>query len=267
MRALAMLLLVMASAVSPQAKAQSQGIFNAGAHHGRLKALARRCSDLQLNTPKRNLLETFRKIDPSSFAAGVAQGSAEVDKILEAQSEPDAACALAILLYGPSGLNVTGMARINPIIEKKREQDRKRADQAVRNRRDVAAPNDAADGDLIITGDPKDRMGGRHALRIETDTLDGRTMQVGCVPCFNMYTNIAIIDGVPFAANGLTMTRRGRFRVVVDGVARPVRGNDEIADMPPSLISRIQTVPGCAGPTDIISRGYDALTRGICLAD
>lgn len=141
---------------------------------------------------------------------------------------------------------------------------------AADHRRDKNAPPGVPDGSFVIDRDPRgtDRLAGVHAFRSESAFLFGRSVEVGCVPCFSAVTNVAVIDGVPYAVNGLTRPKLERYWLVRGGRMLPVRDVEALnRSEPPGLIERVQSVPGCASPAvaEMAQRLLAMSVSGHCL--
>ena len=103
-------------------------------------------------------------------------------------------------------------------------------------------------------GPRDDGMMGTHALRTKTITLpDGRTVIVGCVPCLNALTYIAIVNGRAYAANGLARDWVARYSIRSGGITMKVRDENQgpredlIIDTSP-VVDAIDAIKGCNLP-------------------
>ncbi len=92
-------------------------------------------------------------------------------------------------------------------------------------------------------------------------------MDVGCVPCFNIFLSFALTNGHLYAMNWQTESRRDRYIAVVNGQVVPIeaynglRGRDWV-----DAFSGVDQVPGCARD---LARGKDlnaVLRRGVCVS-
>jgi len=274
-RAVALVLLLFPNVTASQELAES--VFNAGVNFGAAERLTELCPEYMFDRQTRRQFDKVAKLQRSAFAFGRQKGRAEITKIME-QQPPDLAeamaCLTATLMFGPNGNTIQGALienkRIraqNEAARKKREAQRKAKAAA---RKDEPPPTGAKEGDLIVDQDDEqpDKLAGRHEMRLRSIERDGETILVGCVPCFNAMTTMAIYQSVPYALNGLTRPRLWRYRVVIDGVARPVR-DVEGSPLDPvlNLISEAQKVPGCNAAThDFTNRLARAVTEGACLA-
>ena len=85
--------------------------------------------------------------------------------------------------------------------------------------------------ELIIgprPGSRDDGMTGTHALRTKAITLpDGRSLIVGCVPCLNALTYIAVMNGHAYAVNGYAQDLAKRYSVRSGGKTMAVHDLDQ----------------------------------------
>lgn len=107
--------------------------------------------------------------------------------------------------------------------------------------------------------------------------LPREEMAVGCVPCFNALTLVAIVDGTPYALNGSTRTWSTRMALRMPGATySPVRDpyegpEQEAAELRPHILRLIgvaQDTPGCAidrTEKGSLQRSFDAISLGTCL--
>lgn len=117
---------------------------------------------------------------------------------------------------------------------------------------------------LIAPGDPK-TFTGTHQLRMSTAS-DGAL--VGCVPCLNIFTSIAIFDGGAYGLLGYTIGHRSRYRVVHRGAVMPVQSIMDSKRIPAPLIEAVRGIDGCKlPPGDIFEHLQRAMVRGVCLAN
>ena len=115
----------------------------------------------------------------------------------------------------------------------------------------------APEFELIVgprPGPRDDGMTGTHALRTKTITLrDGRTVIVGCVPCLNALTYIAIVNGRAYAASGLARDWVARYSIRSGGITMKVRDENQgpredlIIDTTP-VFDAIELIKGCNLP-------------------
>lgn len=111
---------------------------------------------------------------------------------------------------------------------------------------------------------------GNHTVRLEARQVEGATWYVGCVPCFNAMTTIAVRDGQVFTLNGITNSWAKNYRADIDGVAarvRNIREVAEIASVNTDFIKEAQLVRGCdaGGSSGITRRLANAVWFGACL--
>lgn|GEM_PF-6396829 len=274
-RAAVLILLLFPDVSASQGLAET--VFNAGVNFGAAERLTELCPEYKFDRQTRRQFDQVSKLQRAAFALGRQKGRAEIAKIM-GQQPPDlaeaTACLTAALMFGPYGNTIQGALIEDKSITARKEAARKK-NEAQRKakaaaRKDEPPPTGAKEGDLIVDQDDErpDKLAGRHEMRLRSIERDGEAIQVGCVPCFNAMTTIAIYQGVPYALNGLTRPRLGRYRVVIDGVARPVR-DVEGSPLDPvlNLISEAQKVPGCNAAThDFTNRLARAVTEGACLA-
>lgn len=92
-------------------------------------------------------------------------------------------------------------------------------------------------------------------------------IDVGCVPCFNIFLSFAFAKGRLYAMNWQTDSRRERYRALVNGREVPIeamnglRGRDWL-----DAFGEIDRVPGCARE---LAKGKDldaVLRRGVCVS-
>lgn len=252
-------------------------VFNAGVNFGAAERLTELCPRYRFDRRQRRRFDEVARLHRSAFRRGRQKGRSEIAKLIAEQPDDMAeamACLSAVMMFGPYGSVVRDVLAEDPKAVAREEAQRKKREAARKAkasaRKDEPAPPGAQNGDLIIDQDEErpDKLTGRHAMRLETIEHEGKSLQVGCVPCFNAMTIIGIYEGVPYALNGLTRPRLGRYRVVVDAMARPVRDVDGSPLEPLfGLISKAQRVPGCdAGAHDLMGRLAQAVTEGKCLA-
>ncbi len=115
----------------------------------------------------------------------------------------------------------------------------------------------APEFELIVSPRPgprDDGMTGTRTLRTKTITLsDGRTVIVGCVPCLNALTYIAIVNGHAYAASGLARDWVRRYSIRSGGVTMAVRDENQgpredlIIDTQP-VVDAIDAIKGCKLP-------------------
>ena len=272
---------IMVAAVALAGPSRAQGlaemVFNAGVNFGAAEQLTELCPRYIFDRRERRRFGEVARLHQRAFDLGRAKGRSQIAKLIDEQS-PDMAkamaCLTAVLMFGPTGNTVSGVlvddkkvAAREAAQREKREADRKAAAEA---RKDQPAPPDANDGDLIADADDSrpDKLTGRHAMRLKSIEHEGKSLRVGCVPCFNAVTTIGIYDGVPYALNGAPRTRLGRYRVVINGEAKPVRDIlGSVLGAGSGLISEARKVPGCdTAQQDFVNRLVKALTEGACLA-
>jgi hypothetical protein len=109
-------------------------------------------------------------------------------------------------------------------------------------------------------------MTGTHALRTKTITLpDGRSLIVGCVPCLNALTYIAVMNGHAYAVNGYAKDWAKRYSIRSGGMTMAVQdlkqddSSEGIVDQSP-VFAGIESIKGCEGP------GVDGLANAIAEA-
>lgn len=113
---------------------------------------------------------------------------------------------------------------------------------------------------------------GEHAVRLATFEINGRTWYLGCVPCFNLMTTVAVIDGRVYGLNAITNAWAKNFRARVDGTAVPVADDSKLNGVVHANIdmsTMAQSVAGCDagdGP-DLMGRLVDAVNTGRCLGN
>ena len=92
-------------------------------------------------------------------------------------------------------------------------------------------------------------------------------IDVGCVPCFNIFLSFAFANGRLYAMNWQTDSRRERYRAMVNGREVPIeamkglRGRDRL-----DAFGEVDRVPGCARD---LAKGKDldaVVRRGICVS-
>lgn len=136
--------------------------------------------------------------------------------------------------------------------------------------RGLMADTNGPSADLIVATAPGgDKLDGRHALRLEARQVSGQDWVVGCVPCFDAFTTIAIRKGAAYGLNGYTIQRAKRYRVALDGREIAVRDITSNPDAPGlSLLQAAQSVPGCAidfGGGSPVEALFEAVQNGRCL--
>ena len=268
---------ILAFAGQASGQGLTEMVFNAGVNFGAAERLTEMCPRYRFDKRQRRRFEEVARLQRSAFGLGRQKGRSEIAKLLaEQQGEmlEAMACLSAVMMFGPHGSVVSDVLIEDEKVAAREEAKRKKREAArkakAEARKSEPAPAGAKEGDLIIDQDEErpDKLAGRHAMRLKTVEYAGMSVRVGCVPCFNAMTIIGIHDGVPYALNGLTRPRLGRYRVVINGKAQPVRDVDGSPLEPLfDLISEAQKVPGCdAGSHDLTSRLARAVTEGKCLA-
>jgi hypothetical protein len=132
---------------------------------------------------------------------------------------------------------------------------------AVADRVSVTVSPDAGNIEKGLTGTHSFQI--RAAVRSKTGQSQ---IEVGCVPCFNIFLSFALANGRLYAMNWQTDSRRDRYRAAVNGQAVTIeamnglRGRDWL-----DAFGEIDRVPGCARD---LAKGKDldaVLKRGVCL--
>jgi hypothetical protein len=126
--------------------------------------------------------------------------------------------------------------------------------------------------ELIIgprPGSKDDGMTGTHTLRTKQITLpDGGSLIVGCVPCLNALTYVAVMNGHAYAVNGFAKDWSKRYSIRSGGTTMVVHdlaqddSTDGIVDQSP-VFSAIDSIKGCGGPpTDGLTLAIAAAVEG-----
>jgi hypothetical protein len=109
----------------------------------------------------------------------------------------------------------------------------------------------------------RDGLTGAHPMRLKAVG----TWWVGCVPCFNALTAIAIGDRYAVALNGSTGTWASRYSIEAKGRRLKVLEWSEAPDPKPDLLGQALSVEGCqmSGRAGSLERSFQAVAHGICM--
>ena len=139
----------------------------------------------------------------------------------------------------------------------------------------AAASDPAAEDQVTVTVSPDARgiekgLTGTHVVqtRAAVRSKSGQIqMEVGCVPCFNIFLSFAFANGRLYAMNWQTDSRRERYRAAVNGHSVPIeamnglRGRDWL-----DAFEEVDRVLGCGRDLAKEKDRDAALRQGICVS-